>query len=128
MKRSSWINAAAFAAAIGMAAPTLAFAQTTPAQVSAAATYTDAQIQAFAAASAEIDPISRSLPTASATQRTEAATQIRAVLQRHNLDSNTYNSIAAQAQTDTALAARINAARPAPAQPAAPETTPPTQN
>jgi hypothetical protein len=127
MKRSSWINAAAFAAAIGMAAPTLAFAQTAPAQATAA-TYTDAQIQAFAAASAEIDPISRSLPTASATQRTEAAARIRTVLQQHNLDSNTYNSIAAQAQTDTALAARINAARPAPAQPAAPETTPPTQN
>lgn len=127
MKRSSWINAAAMAAVFGLAAPSLAIAQTNPTQATAT-THTDAQIQAFAAANAEIEPISRSLPNASATQRTEAAGQIRAILQRHNLDSNTYNSIAAHAQTDTALAARINAARPAPAQPAAPETTPPTQN
>jgi hypothetical protein len=121
MTRSSWFGAAAFVAAVGMTAPTLAFAQTetAPAQATAAATFTDAQVTAFAAASTEIDPISQRLANATEAQRTEGATQIRAILQRHSLDAATYNAIATQAQTDTALQARINAAR-TPA--AAPET------
>jgi hypothetical protein len=70
-------------------------------------TYTDAQLRSFAAAAVEIDPISRTLPTATAEQRTAAVTQIRAILARNNLDETTYNAIAAQAQADPALAARI---------------------
>jgi hypothetical protein len=68
---------------------------------------TDAQLHAFAAASLEIDPISRAAASAPPEQRQQAATQIRAILARHNLDSETYNGIAARAQTDAALAARI---------------------
>lgn len=115
MTRSSLFGAAAFVAALGMTAPTLALAQTSPAQAEAAAnaTFTDAQVTAFAAASTEIDPISQRLANATEAQRTEGATQIRAILQRHSLDAATYNAIATQAQTDTALQARINAARTA---------------
>jgi hypothetical protein len=122
MTRSSLFGAAAFVAALGMTAPTLALAQTSPAQAEAAAnaTFTDAQVTAFAAASTEIDPISQRLANATEAQRTEGATQIRAILQRHSLDAATYNAIATQAQTDTALQARINAARTA--APAATET------
>src|SRR5262245_47080624 len=119
MSRNSWI--AAFAAGAVLAAPLSALAQAnaqagaqTPAataQAAPAQTFTDAQLHSFATASAEIDPINRTLATASAEQRTAAAAQIRTVLQRNNLDSATYNAIAAQAQTDTALAARINALR-----------------
>lgn|SRR5690606_7097164 len=129
MTRSSWFGAAALVAALGMAAPNLASAQTqtAPAQSAAAATFTDAQVHAFAAASTEIDPISQRLANATPEQRTQAATQIRAILQRHNLDANTYNAIATQAQTDTALQARVTAARGSHAAPAAPEA-PPTSN
>ncbi|MGQ0532489.1 MAG: DUF4168 domain-containing protein [Caulobacteraceae bacterium] len=70
-------------------------------------TFSDATLRAFAAASVEIDPISRSLATATPEQRTQATEQIRQILQRNNLDSATYNAIAARAQADPALAARI---------------------
>ena len=94
-------------------------------RISAAAvgtTFTDAQLQSFIAASTAIDPINRTLATATPEQRTEAATQIRAILQQNNLTFEQYNGIASRAQADTALAARINAL----AQPAAPAdaTTP----
>lgn len=118
MSRNSW-PALLAAAALSFPAGALAQAQskqsTPQAQASA---YSDAQLRAFAAASTEIEPISRALPGASAEQRTAAAGQIRGILQRHNIDSATYNAIAAQAQTDAALAARINALKaPAAAQP-----------
>lgn len=79
--------------------------------------FTDAQVQSFAAASLEIDPINRQLATATPEQRAQAAEQIRAILARHNLDGATYNAIATAAQTDQTLAARIAAAQAA--QPAA---------
>jgi hypothetical protein len=72
-------------------------------------TFTDANLRAFAAASVEIEPINRSLATASAEQRTQATERIRAILARHNLDGATYNAIAARAQSDPAFAARIRA-------------------
>ena len=72
-------------------------------------TFTDANLRAFAAASIEIEPINRALPTASAEQRAQATEQIRAILARHNLDGATYNAIAARAQSDPAFAARIRA-------------------
>jgi hypothetical protein len=124
MTRSSLFGAAAFVAALGMSAPTLALAQTqsAPTEATAAATFTDAQVTAFAAASTEIDPISQRLANATEAQRAEGATQIRAILQRHSLDAATYNAIATQAQTDTALQARINAARGSTAAPTATET------
>lgn len=119
MTRSSLFGAAALVAVLGMTAPTLAVAQEQPAQAEAAATatFTDAQVTAFAAASTEIDPISQRLASATPEQRTEATTQIRGILERHSLTADTYNAIATQAQTDTSLQARINAARaPAPAE------------
>jgi hypothetical protein len=85
--------------------------QTAPTPAPTPGSYTDAQLRAFIAASAEIDPLNRQLATASAEQRTALATHIRGILQRNNLDGATYNAIAAQSQTDTALAARINGLR-----------------
>ncbi|HJS81019.1 MAG TPA: DUF4168 domain-containing protein [Vitreimonas sp.] len=80
-------------------------------------TFSDAQLQAFVSASAEIDPLNRQIASASAEQRTQIGAQIRAALQRYNLDIETYNAIAARAQTDQALGQRIaqlRAAQPAP--------------
>lgn len=80
-------------------------------------TFTDAQLQAFVAASAQIDPLNRQLATATAEQRTQIGAQIRAALSQNNLDIDTYNGIAARAQTDQALGQRIaqlRAAQPAP--------------
>jgi hypothetical protein len=107
---SKFIHAAGAAMALVLSAG-VANAQT-PQTAPPAATqgaYTEAQLQAFAAASLEVDPISRSLPSANAEQRTQATVQIREILQRHNIDSQTYNAIAARAQTDPALAQRIAA-------------------
>lgn len=84
-----------------------------PQQPAATTGFSDAQLQSFAAASLEIDPISRGLAGATPDQQATAATQIRAILERHNLDGNTYNAIASQAQTDAVLAGRIAAAQTA---------------
>ena len=89
-------------------------AATTPATPG---TYTDAQLRSFVTASAEIDPLNRQLATATGEQRAAIVGQIRASLERNTIDSATYNAIASQAQTDTALAARIAALR-------SPTTTP----
>ncbi|MGD9966099.1 MAG: DUF4168 domain-containing protein [Hyphomonadaceae bacterium] len=72
-------------------------------------TFTDATLRAFAAASVDIEPITRTLATATPEQRTQATEQIRQILQRNNLDSATYNAIAARAQSDSTFAARIAA-------------------
>ncbi|MGE0597268.1 MAG: DUF4168 domain-containing protein [Hyphomonadaceae bacterium] len=82
-------------------------AQAEQAQPAAPAAFTDAQVEAFAHASLEIDPISRSLAGATPEAQTAAATQIRGILERHSLDGETYNAIAARAQADAALAERI---------------------
>jgi len=70
-------------------------------------TFGDDSLLAFARASIEIQPITDSLATATPEQRTQATEQIRQILERNNLDSATYNAIAARAQSDQALAARI---------------------
>jgi hypothetical protein len=57
----------------------------------------------------EIDPISRGLAGATPQEQATAAEQIRAILGQHQLDIEVYNGIAAQAQTDADLAARIAA-------------------
>jgi hypothetical protein len=80
---------------------------------------TDAQLQSFVAASAEIDPLNRQLATATPEQRTQIAMQIRGSLERNNLTIEAYNGIAARAQTDPALGARIAQLRGA--------QTPPTE-
>jgi len=73
--------------------------------------YTDAQLLAFIAASQQIDPISRTLANATPEQRAQATTQIRGILAANNIEASTYNTIAAQAQTNPELAERINALR-----------------
>lgn len=87
--------------------------QTLANRIAASTTYTDAQLQAFVAASAEIDPLNRQLATATGEARTPIVEQIRAALERHDLGVATYNAIAARAQTDQQLAARIAALRTA---------------
>lgn len=89
------------------------------AAASAPTTFTDAQLQSFVAASAEIDPLNRQLATATPEQRTQIAMQIRTSLERNNLTIEAYNGIAARAQSDPALGQRIaqlrGAQTPAPA-------------
>lgn len=70
-------------------------------------TFTDDQLRSFSRAAVEIDPISRTLSTATPEQQATATTQIRAILARNNLDGATYNAIAAQAQRDPTFAQRI---------------------
>ncbi len=79
--------------------------------------FTDAQLRSFIAASTEINPLSQSLGAATPEQQQAIAAQIRAALQTNNLSIEAYNGIASQAQSDPALAARINALA-APAAPA----------
>ncbi|GAM97713.1 hypothetical protein U91I_01340 [alpha proteobacterium U9-1i] len=129
--RNSMAALTAFAA-LGIAAP--AGAQSQPAsppaaQSGATAAYTDAQLSAFVAASAEVQPLTESLAGATPEARTATTAQIGAALTRHNISAADYNSIATSAQTDTALAARINTLRQAgeahttdhPAPPASPQ-------
>jgi hypothetical protein len=70
-------------------------------------TFSDANMRAFAAASLEIDPITRNLAGATPEQQTQATDQIRQILERNNLDSATYNAIAARAQAEPAFAQRV---------------------
>lgn len=77
------------------------------AAASVGTSFTDAQLQAFVAASAEIEPLNRAVAAAPEAQRAQLGAQIRAALERHSLDIETYNGIAARAQTDQQLAARI---------------------
>jgi hypothetical protein len=98
------------------------------AAVSVGTEFSDAQLQSFIAASTQINPLSQSLATAPAEQQPVIAAQIRSILQTNNLTIEAYNGIAAQAQSDPALAARINAlaapAAPADATAEPPATTP----
>lgn len=88
------------AAMLTMTAPAIAQERpTTPAArpaAPAAATFTDAQLAAFAAAKAEMG--------ANATDAQKAA-----VLQRHGLDAVTYAAIGEAARNDAAVARRIAA-------------------
>ncbi len=70
-------------------------------------TFADSNLRTFAAASVEIDPITQSLSTATPEQQAQATEQIRQILDRNNLDSTTYNAIAARAQAEPAFAQRI---------------------
>jgi hypothetical protein len=98
------------------------------AAVSVGTEFTDAQLQSFIAASTQINPLSQSLAAAPADQQPVIAAQIRSILQTNNLSIEAYNGIASQAQSDPALAARINAlaapAAPADATAEPPATTP----
>lgn len=72
-------------------------------------TITETDLRAFVAASREIDPISRTAATGTDAERQQAAAQINAILERNNIDAATYNGIAARAQNEPELAARIAA-------------------
>ena len=110
--RSSFLAVAALAA-FGFAAPTSAQPNPPAAQTQASATYTDAQLQAFVAASTEVQPLTEGLAAATPEARTATTAQIGAALERHNISAQAYNDIATRAQTDTALAGRINTLRQA---------------
>jgi hypothetical protein len=99
-------NTSSPAAAAGAAAPATE-AQMAPPPANGA--YTDAQLRAFAAASHDIQPLSAQLSSSDAAAKSAAVAQVRAILARNNLDSATYNAIAAQAQSDPVFAARIAA-------------------
>lgn len=68
-----------------------------PAPSAQAASYSDAQLRAYAAAKAELDRLGQAATDAQRLQ----------VLGRHNLDAATYTAIAAAARTDRSLAQRI---------------------
>lgn len=109
------LKGACAAAAIGMGVGLAPMAWAEGAQTQAesaqpAAGFTDAQLEAFAAASAEIEPINAA-GAASPEARAQANTQIAAVLARHNLDAATYNGIVEAMRADAQLAARVNAMR-----------------
>lgn len=70
-------------------------------------TFSDQTLNAFAAASIEIDPITQTLATATPEQQAQATEQIRQILARNSIDSATYNAIASRAQADAAFAERI---------------------
>jgi len=70
-------------------------------------TFSDDSLRAFAQASIEIQPITNGLATATPEQRDAATEQIRQILARNNLDSASYNAIAARAQSDQAFAQRV---------------------
>lgn len=72
-------------------------------------TYTDDKLRSFITASTQIEPISRTLATATPEQRTAATNQIRTILQTNNITADEYNAIATQARTDAELSARITA-------------------
>jgi hypothetical protein len=69
--------------------------------------YSDAQLRSFVEASEEVQPLTQGLAEATPDVRARNTEAIRAALQRHGLDGQTYNNIATAAQSDSALAARI---------------------
>lgn len=77
------------------------------AAISVGTNFSDAQLRSFVQASTEIEPLNQSLARATPEQRTQAAQQIRDVLARNSLNAETYNGIAARAQSDPQLAQRI---------------------
>lgn len=77
--------------------------------------FTDAQLRSFLAAGAEIQPLNATLASGTDAERAAAAEQIRGILQRNNLDIETYNGIAAQIRSNPELQTRLNTlAQPAP--------------
>ena len=108
MRRHALLTIAVSAAlsAMGMAAG--AHVETAAAQA-AQQTYTDAQLRAYVAASREVEPISGRIAQMSPQERTQATTQIRTILRRHEITGDQYNAIESQARTDETLAQRIAA-------------------
>ncbi|MBY0566468.1 MAG: DUF4168 domain-containing protein [Hyphomonadaceae bacterium] len=70
--------------------------------------FSDAQLRSFIAASIEIQPINATLASGTDAERAAAAEQIRGILQRNNLDIETYNGIAAQIRSNPELQTRLN--------------------
>ena len=79
--------------------------------------FTDAQLRAFIAASAEIQPLNAALASGTPEERAATAEQIRGILQRNNLDLETYNGIAAQIRANPELQTRLSALAQQPANP-----------
>lgn len=106
--RKSALSALALAVS-ALTLTTGAQVNTAAAQQAQAQTYTDAQLQAYVAASREIEPISNRIAQMTPEERTQATAQITAILRRHDLTGDVYNGIETQARTDDALAQRLAA-------------------
>jgi hypothetical protein len=100
---------AAMAAPEAPPPPAASTPETAAPPAASAGAYTDVQLRSFAAASHDIAPLNAQLTSSDAATKSAAVAQVRAILARNNLDSATYNAIAAQAQADPAFAARIAA-------------------
>ncbi len=109
--RGNAVLTLALAAALGAGAPIAAGAYLQPAaaQTAQQATYSDEKLQAFVAASREVEPISAGIANMSPQERQRSTQNIRSILQRHGLTGDEYNAIETQARTDAALAQRIAA-------------------
>lgn len=86
--------------------------QAAPAQPGSSA-YTDAQLQAFAAASLEIERV-REQAQSSGGPNAQTQTAMRDILTRHQLDAETYNGIVNAMQADQSVAQRVMAYRSTP--------------
>jgi hypothetical protein len=97
----------ALAAAVGVAAPEMVLAQQQPARAEPS-TFTDAELQAYARAHAEIEPIQLAeFASTDAAARARDETQISAILARHGLTREDYDAIASVAMSDPGVSARI---------------------
>jgi hypothetical protein len=92
--------------ALLLALPISAVGQQPTARPAPAATYTDAQLSAYANASQELAELAQGRESAQGGQL-EMTPEAAAILERHNLDVTTYNAIAERARNDRELAARI---------------------
>ena len=94
----------AMAAILGAAAP----AEIALAQTQSDSAFSDTELQAYAKAHAEIQPIQiAELSATSEAERARDEAQIDAALGRNGLTREDYDSIATVAMADTALSARI---------------------
>jgi hypothetical protein len=128
MRKSLIAGAVAAVGALGLGLPAMAedpapaAATAEPAQAAPAAptagapaapttaTYTEAQLQHFAAASVEIERV-QTQARASGGPNEQTQAQIRAALDTHQLDAATYNGIVEAMRADPVLAQRVVAFR-----------------
>jgi hypothetical protein len=100
----------ALAATLGACAPPTALAQQQPqAQAMLPASYSDAQLQAFARARTEIEPlVLAQFSAVDNADRDRAEARIADALRRNGLTRDDYDNIASAAMADKPLAERIN--------------------
>ncbi|MBK6703080.1 MAG: DUF4168 domain-containing protein [Caulobacteraceae bacterium] len=77
------------------------------AQSTQPATFTDAQLRAYAAARDEMAPLQATFGTQTPERQQQIATEIAAIQQRHGIEPSMYNQIARRANEDRTFAARL---------------------